>query len=347
MIEKIPSFLALFDLSKAMEIINGSGKFSEFKFYYVIYKKIEYENCHLLFFRAFYELKESKLQVEDFLVVFIEIVKFSFSYITIVSKPSKQVILMFLEIFNGIFKCGTVNKDWIVYNINSKFNTDGIDFETIYMNLTKFYSYDGKKKRILGAFILSAYESRFDNVSGDVSVAWDEAFSKFSAFGSTYTLDHIIVQTPEENDKDLKYYKNNGYLKLKEGHDFSKDLVYDKMGYDDFTSVILNRVGNLRLMGQSVNSSRHNKSEDDFCTHEKLLKRIEKISDFISRKILSIPSNPSFDSNPFKCNKINKNKIVGTFDLPMDDINFTGAKPKILTIDNNTYQIKSLNDIIV
>lgn len=47
---------------------------------------------------------------------------------------------------------------------------------------------------------------------------------------------------------------------LKEGHDFPTDLVSNGMDYDVFVSIILSKIGNLRLYYKDQNSKRSNEA---------------------------------------------------------------------------------------
>ena len=55
---------------------------------------------------------------------------------------------------------------------------------------------------------------------------------------------HLLVQSPEQDSAEFKYYKDesNNKLVLKDGNDFPKDSVVTGMDYDMFTKVVLNIV---------------------------------------------------------------------------------------------------------
>lgn len=133
--------------------------------------------------------------------------------------------------------------------------------------------------------MISSYESRISS-NASMPISWDEASAKFSSYGSLYELDHIMVQTPENNDVNLKYYKLGNNLKLKPGNDFPSD-VHDGMDYDDFKKLILHRAGNLRLKGGDGNSSKGNESEIEICTYSKMQERNKKICEFFVDNVLN------------------------------------------------------------
>lgn len=339
MVEKVDYFRALFDIDKALTIV----KDNKLKFYYLLYIKIGYEHPRPLFFRCFadYNYGNGKLLKQDLISIIIEITKMMASFLTISQKDSKDIINVFSQIFDSIYSNNEINKNYILYKINAKLQTSGIRNEDIKKALSMLDLYERNKK--LGAAILSAYESKVNN--GNLQLSWDEAFSKFSTFGSSYSLDHIMNQTPELKDKNLKYYKLGDNLKLKEEHDFPLELVHDGMEYDDFKRLILHRAGNLRLKGLDENSSRGNSSVECFCSYKSLDDRTNLIAEFIMNNILNFEK-PPVDYNPEKDVKYSKFKVVGNFDFSIEELDLTGVKIKNLTIFDKSYELTSNKDII-
>lgn len=332
MLEKLDSFNALFDYQVAQKFIKSNSKF---KYYYGIYYE-KYEHCRPLFFKAFCEYSDEKLSTEDLVNIFVETIKFCVSYMTIMSRDSKDVISMFSEIFSQ----NRIDRDFVVYKIRNKMSIDGIRKEDVLSKLMNMDLYNDKR---LGAFVISSYESRISS-NASMPISWDEASAKFSSYGSHYELDHIMVQTPENNDVNLKYYKLGNNLKLKPGNDFPLDIVHDGMDYDDFKKLILHRAGNLRLKGGDGNSSKGNESEIEICTYSKMQERNKNICEFFVDNVLNfIEVSKGFDINQIGQHK--KKKIVGTFDLSMD-FDFTGSKPKKISICGNDYQVKDSKDIL-
>ena len=336
MLEKLDSFNALFNYQVAQRFIKSNSKF---KYYYGIYYE-KYEHCRPLFFKVFCEYIDEKLSAEDLVNIFVEIVKFCVSYMTIMSHDSKDVISMFSEISDEIFSKNKIDRDFVVYKIRNKMSIDGIRNEDVLSKLMNMDLYNDKR---FGAFAISSYESRISS-NASMPISWDEASAKFSSYGSHYELDHIMVQTPENNDVNLMYYKLGNNLKLKPGNDFPLDIVHDGMDYDDFKKLILHRAGNLRLKGGDGNSSKGNESEIEFCTYSKMQERNKNICEFFIDNVLNfIEVSKDFDINQIGQHK--KKKVVGTFDLSMD-FDFTGSKPKKISICGNDYRINDNKDVI-
>ena len=338
MVIKVDYFRALFDIKKALDII----KDNKFKFYYLLYLRIGYEHPKPLFFRCFaeYNYGNGQLIKQDLISIIIETIKMMVSFLTICQKDSKDIINVFSQIFDYIYTTGKINKNYILYKIKTKLQTSGIRDEDIEKDLSQMDLYERNKK--LGAAILSLFESRIEN--SKMKLSWDEAYSKFSTFGTSYSLDHIMNQTPELNDKNLKYYKLGDNLKLKENNDFPLDIVHEGMEYEDFKRLILHRIGNLRLKGIDGNSSRGNNSVENFCCYKDLNERTQIIVKFIMDNILKLEQIPS-DYNPEK-NLKNPKKIVGNFDFSVEDIDLTGIKIKNLTIFDKSYELSSNKEII-
>ena len=337
MLEKADYYNALFDINTALEIV----KDNRFKFYYLVYLKIGYEHPRSLFFRSFAEYKNNNLEKEDLISVIVETIKTMIAFLTISQKDSKDIINAFSSIFSSIYETRKVSKNDVLYKLNQKLQTSGIRDEDIANSLLKLDLYDKNKK--LGAAVISIYESKQENNEKFV-LSWDEAYSKFSTYGTSYSLDHIMNQTPDRNDPNLKYFQLGPYLKLREGHDFPSELVRDGMEYEAFKSLILHIAGNLRLKGLDGNSSRGNESDSSFCTYKDLQKRNKEIIDFVMSNFLDFEKAPD-DYNP-DVQKTSKTRLVGNFDFSMNDLDLTGVKAKKLTIFDRDYDLVHNKDII-
>lgn len=339
MVEKVEYFRALFDIEKALTIV----KDNKLKFYYLLYTKIGYEHPRPLYFRCFadYNYGNGKLSKSDLVDTFIEITKMMVCFLTISQKDSKDIINVFSQIFDNIYATKEINRNYILYKINAKLQTSGIRAEDIKKDLSMLDLFERNKK--LGAALISAYESKTDDAKFKLS--WDEAYSKFSTFGTSYSLDHIMNQTPESKDKNLKYYKLGDNLKLKAGHDFPEELVHDGMDYNDFKRLVLNKAGNLRLKGLDGNSSRGNCSIENFCSYKDLEDRTKIIVNFIMENVLNFEKLPS-EYSPEKDIKNTKTKIIGNFDFSTEDIDLTGVKIKTLSVFDKSYELISNKDII-
>lgn len=297
-----------------------------------------------MFFRCFCEYNNGKgtLSEADLIDIIIQTIKFCITFLTVCGKDSKDEISMFSQIFDNIYKSKKINKDWVNYQIRNKIISSGIRKEELISALKSADVYDKNKQ--LGAAILSTYESQYQNNNSN-QISWDEAYSKFSTYGSSYTLDHIMVQTPVINDPNLKYYKLGNNLKLKDGHDFPIELVHDGMEYDEFKSRILHRPGNLRLLGGDGNASHGNVSDANFSTYSKLEERNNLICTFFVNNVINIDLDDKIYNKPISLNTKNK-KLSGNYDFSMSYLDLTGTKPKSITICGNTTLVNSNIDIL-
>lgn len=344
--EKVNNYKALFDVELCNQILSSN----KLKFYFAVYVKAKYEHPRALFFRTLseYDKGRGELKKDEAIDIFIEIIKMTISFETISQKDSKDIIDVYRTIFEDIYSKNKIDRNLILYRIMSKMQTSGLRSIDIETSLTKIDLFN--KNKILGAALISFYESRVseDNTNSNFKLSWDEAFAKFSTFGGSYSLDHIMNRTPNINDGNLKYYKLGNNLKLKPGHDFPEELVHDGMEYDDFECVILNTAGNLRLKGRDGNSSRGNTSEVNFCTFSALKERTKIIAKFIMDNFLSfekLPDNYAYNggTNSVK----NRSRITGNFDFSKDSIDLKGIKVQSLTIFDTTYEIAHNKDILI
>lgn len=335
MIVKLDCFKAVFNETYAFNFINNN----RFKFYYYLFIKMNYEHPRPLFFRCFCDFKNNQLTRDDLIVVMIEAIKFCIIFLTIEIKGSKNAIETFRWFIWDADRNKKIEKDWILYRINKKINDTNISKEHVLETLKKLDLYSKKQ---LCAAMLSTFDSQFEE-DDNKQISWDESYSKFSNYGF-YELDHIMVQTPDRNDPNLKYYNLGGILKLKDNHDFPNDIS-NGMNYDEFKSAILNKIGNLRLKGGDGNSSKGNNSDKDFNCYKKLEERNNIICNFFIDKVINL----SKCSENFKPNfgDFNKNSKYGNFDFSMENLNLKGLKPTSITIDGRTVKIKNLKDILI
>lgn len=92
-------------------------------------------------------------------------------------------------------------------------------------------AYDVNRK--VSVALLALYESTEIDGNDKVKISYDKAYTLLNHFGQTFSLDHLLVQTPNASDPNLKYYKDekNDRLVLKEGHDFEPNITQG-MDYD-------------------------------------------------------------------------------------------------------------------
>lgn len=118
-----------------------------------------------------------------------------------------------------------------------------------------------------------------------------------------------MVQTPEKDSSNFKYYKDEGtgHLVLKDNHDFPTS-VSNGMDYELFTKTVLNRIGNLRIYYRDKNSGRGNtaielKDYSGFYTYAAIEERSKKLVDIIIDECMPAPN---IDINAYKTNSIKK-----------------------------------------
>jgi len=338
MISKVDYYKALSDINSAHKLVNNK----QFRFFYLLFIKIKYEHPKPLFFRAFCDLTEDKIDKNSFLVVILNTIKMMIVYLTVSQKDSKDIIPIFANIFDNVYSSGIIQKDVVLYEINKGLSNGGINRDLLLNSLCNLDVYSKNKK--LGSAIISIYDSVYSHENENKRISWDEAYSKLSTFGSSYSLDHILVQMPNINDKNLKYYKLGSSLILKDGSDFP-DNILKGMDYDEFKGLILNRIGNFKLKGLDSNSSRGNTSDEKFSTYTIMNKRTIEISKFFVENCLDIVKPPS-TFNPENIATSTKKKLSGNFNLSMNDLNITGAKVGSVSIEGTNMSIKGNKEII-
>ncbi len=250
-----------------------------------------YKHPKPLFFRAFIDFSNNLISGEDFIDIFTTITNFMIESLTLLSKDSKDVITMFTKIFDSIYENG-INAATIKYYVAK---------ESIKSNITKEFlrysiiNYDAYSHKNISVPLLALYEA-YDDTAGRVS--YDQADVLTSKFSDSFSLDHLLVQTPDPSDDNYKYSckKVDGYetLILKDGNDFP-EKIQNGMPYEDFTSQILNRFGNVRIYYRDKNSARQNnaielKDYGTFTKYADILNREKLIVDFLLDKIFTIPT---------------------------------------------------------
>lgn len=269
-------------------------KSGEFRFFYKIFTDIAYKHPKALFLRTLIEFSEHKISKPDAVAIIVETVKFMVKFLTIESRSSKDAITLFSFIMNDIYQRNGIDRTTVVKLIASELIKQGVTPEKLKSQLSNIDAYDSNKK--LSVAMLSLYEATtFQN--NRIKISYDQAYTVYDDYGTTFSLDHLLVQTPDPASTEYKYYKNEatGNLALKEGHDFPSALVVDGMDYDLFTQLILNRLGNLRIYYKDKNSVRQNcliqlKDYGSFTSYQDILKRNEELTKVIVDEFLKDPS---------------------------------------------------------
>lgn len=274
----------VYNMLHSAELANRLVKNSKFRFYYKIFTEVSYKHPNALFLRLLVELKENKLQKKDVVDIVKETVGFMFKFLTISGKDSKDVITMFSAIMKDIYDNKRIIKENIINTLAAEYIKKSITTERLKNDLFSIDAYEQNKK--LTVALLALYESCDKNDSGKIKISYDQAYTLLNSFSKSFSLDHLLVQTPDENSS-FKYYKqNDDLLALKPGHDFPSDIVVQGMEYDLFVQKILNKIGNLRIYYKDKNSGRQNsaislKNYDDFFNYADIIKRSKEIEDII------------------------------------------------------------------
>lgn len=300
---KVKYYKMLTDGEKAYKLVNNH----EFRFFYTIFNQINYRHPKPLFLRCLEEYDSKKLSKSDFVCIIRETVKFMFEFLTIGNRDSKDAITMFSTIMNDVYIRQCVDKKIVVNIIANEIISKLYSLERIKSSLADMDAYEQNKK--IAVALLSLYESMSENAKGKEKPSYDKAYSLLHDYGRTLSLDHLLVQTPERKS-DFKYYKDDdNKLVLKEGNDFEHDKIVSGMEYDQFARLVLNRIGNLRLLYKDENSSRQNdilqqKEEAKFVTFAQIKAREKKIIDTLMDKCLPIPK---YDSNLKSISELQEN----------------------------------------
>ena len=168
--------------------------------------------------------------------------------------------------------------------LESQLILKGINDKTLKTTLTSLDCYE--EKREMSIPLISLYECTVKKGNKYVT-SYDNAYELVKDFSELYSLDHLLVQTPDKDDTNFAYFKTaENTLALKDNHDFPSDLVQEGMNYDIFKKSILNKIGNLRIYYRDKNSRRRNDSidlpeYDDFFCYKKMKKRGEDMVNII------------------------------------------------------------------
>lgn len=290
MTEKVKYYNMLSDYSEAVKLINSK----RFRFYYKVFSGY-YIHPKPLFMRIFSELAEGKISKDTAVDVFEEIIKYMIKFTNIASLESKDVITLFSNIMQSIYESNGIDKDLIMAQITNETLLKGIDDNKISLGLEDMDAF--VKNRKVSIALLALYESISTNEYNETKISYDKAYMIIDSFSEALSLDHLLPQTPDENDDDYKYYckKNNDslLLELKEGSDFP-DNIKTSMNYDVFKSTILNKLGNLRLDYQDKNSGRQNTaielhSYGKFTDYSDITKREKEVVSSLVKHVLKMP----------------------------------------------------------
>lgn len=253
MYEKVEFYNMLSSTETAYSLVKNN----RFRFFFKVFADVSYKHPKALFFRTLIEYKEGKLSKEDVIEIVSETISFMIKFLTISSRDSKDAITMFSGIMAEIYAENKVVKDNVVNAIAAEYVKQGITTEKLKADIDSLDAYEQNRKITIA--LLALYESTSVNKSKEI-ISYDQAYTLLASFTDSFSLDHLLPQTPGADSTQYKYYKNEDKdaLVLKEGHDFPDIIVIDGMDYDTFTQNILNRIGNLRIYYRDKNSGRQN-----------------------------------------------------------------------------------------
>lgn len=295
-------------LSKFLDDLNSKVKFykmlnsteevyklirnTKLRYYYQIFTEIGYKHPKPLFLRTLIEYSEKKnLSGKDVVEIIVETIKFMIEFLTISAKDSKDVISMFSSIMNNTYLNESVSKEIVKNAIYVEIMKQGITIERLKEDLLSIDGYEQNKK--LSVALLALYDSSV-NENNQIKTSYDQAYLILKNFSSSFSLDHLLVQTPDLHSQDFKYFKDEeNRLVLKDGADFPKDIIAG-MDFDVFTKMILNKIGNLRIYYKDKNARRNNssislKEYPDFYSYSKIEKRSQDIVNLLFDEIFSFP----------------------------------------------------------
>ena len=337
LLSKLKYYKLLNDVNEAIKVINKS----EFRYFYNFFvsSSVKYVYPRPLIFRCFIELDKGKIAKEQCAKLIVSSIIFMINFVTISHRESKDAIEPFKVIMNEIIKNDSINYDSVLYQLRNYLITNHLDNKILKENLSNLDVFDVNKD--FGYFALSLYDSKKENSD---YVYWDDAETTYLKCGNAKTSDHILIKSPLPNDPNLKYYNLNEYLVLKQGADFPSQFKNDTP-YKDFRTSVLNRIGNLRLIGRIDNSQKGNRvSDPEFCTYKAIDDRSNKIAEYIINNVLTIPQ----PSNTFKPAVITKNikeeQIIYFSETIVGDLRY--SKPRIAFYREVNRQCKDNRDVL-
>ena len=303
---KVKFYNMLFSADDAYKVIKNN----KFRFFYKIFTEIGYKHPKPLFLRALIEFSEGKFDSKgDAVDVFVETIKFMVKFLTIGGRDSKDAITMFSSLMNEFYANGAISKEIINNAIVAELLKQGITPESLKAHLQSIDAYEQNKKLTIA--LLSLYDSAEKDANDQIKISYDQAYLILKNYSLAFSLDHLLVQSPEQDSNEFKYYKDNSNnrLVLKNGHDFPHETVVTGMNYDVFTKIVLNKLGNLRIYYKDKNSGRQNTSISlaeypNFFTYDNITKRGKQITDLLIDEIFK---SPTVDMTQIQLNSFKKN----------------------------------------
>lgn len=201
MYDKVDYYNMLSSTEKAYELVKNT----KFRFYYKVFTEVSYKHPKALFLRTLIELHEGKITKDAVIEIVTETVSFMMKFLTISGRASKDVITMFSGIMNDIYLRNAVDKESILSAIASELWRQGVSAETLRDGLRGMDAFEQNKK--LAVVLLALYESTSEE-NGRIKISYDQAYTLLNSFSAAFSLDHLLVQTPDKNSSKFLYYKD-------------------------------------------------------------------------------------------------------------------------------------------
>lgn len=256
-------------------------KNNETQYYFEAINELSYQHPLPLIFRALCEYNKNKNK-ETLKNVIISSFKFMFTYQTIFDKDSKASQDVYVRLMPKIYGQEKLDSKLVKKEYINVLENERINKEKIKGEIEDRVAYSRKDTDVLLAF----YQLTNDKKTTDYDMA-----SWILKNKDKVQRDHILVQTPNDSDKKLKYrmYKDNEEkerLKLLEGNDFKKYVptLESDMYYDEFKEKTLHKIGNLRLLSATANISKSNNTEGNMFTYKQVKERGRRIANFLVNK---------------------------------------------------------------
>ena len=274
--------VSFYKMLNSVEDAYGFIKNNKFRFYFKAFNMLAYQHPKALFLRTLIDYNEQKISKEDVIDIISYTVSFMIQVLSIGNRDSKDVISMFSNIMNNAYENKSLSKDDVLQQIASELHKQGVKKEKVEYDIKVMDAFNNKW---LSAILLSMYESTYSS-SGTIKVSYDQAYAILHSYKDVYSLDHLLVQTPNKDSIEFKYYKSDDdTLVLKPENDFPKEF-FTGMDYNIFLHDVLNKIGNLRIYCRDKNSSKSNSAiqlpeYNDFNTYSKIKERESNIADVL------------------------------------------------------------------
>jgi len=314
----------------------------------------KYNHTEPLFFKLL-SMRGQRISEEYFDTIIDYAFRFILTFQTISSRESKRTIAIFSDVQNEIYSISQSKDDNSSIDEHTVENIKYIFDKVIYENdiknsilrnsIRNTMSY--KKNKNVVKFIL-AYLLETDS-TGKVDYLKLNSILKL---GNNIHVDHILPQNPQRDNDDFKYYKDDDFIILKKGQDFTEDKTQERVPLDDFLDNYLHKLGNLRLEWANDNIKKNNhliKLEEFnylFNTNSNINNREKELIDkIIASNLLVSIDNYSFSPSKIKVKRqtevtyLNYEKIVNKkyrpigFSLFGDNFHLTKYTYKQLLVD--------------